>query len=148
MVSQLNYLAAAYLRSGDEPVRLPSGGHAYFVPAQIFGTADGHIAIFITHDEFWVQFCMAMEQSEWITDVRSSTMRARTQNREFIIEQISNILRQQPSEYWLERFVPRGIVAAAVSSMADSLRAKQTESREMIVTVSTPHGALRMVGIH
>lgn len=146
MISQLNYLAAAYLQSGDEPLRLPSGGHAYFVPAQIFSTADGHVALFITHDSFWTQFCAAVDRPDWVTDERFSSMHARTRNREFVVDQISRILQKQPSQYWLDKFVPRGIVAAAVSSMADSLRARQTVEREMLVTVSTPHGALRLVG--
>jgi CoA:oxalate CoA-transferase len=146
MISQLNYLAAAYLQSGDEPLRLPSGGHAYFVPAQIFVTADGHIAIFITHDSFWVAFCVAVDHPEWIGDERFATMHARTKNREFVVEQISEVLRRQNSAYWLERLLPKGIVAAGVGSMADSLSAKQTEAREMVVTVNTPYGPLRLVG--
>jgi crotonobetainyl-CoA:carnitine CoA-transferase CaiB-like acyl-CoA transferase len=146
MISQLNYLAASYLQSGDEPPRLPSGGHSYFVPAQIFATADGHIALFITHDSFWALFCAAVEQPAWVHDARFCSVQARNRHRELLVERIGALLRHQPSEYWLERFVPRGIVAAAVTSMAGSLRDKQTDAREMVVSVSTPHGALRLVG--
>jgi crotonobetainyl-CoA:carnitine CoA-transferase CaiB-like acyl-CoA transferase len=42
--------------------------------------------------------------------------------------------------------LPKGIVVAGVGSMADSLRAKQTQAREMVITVATPHGPLRLVG--
>jgi CoA:oxalate CoA-transferase len=146
MTSQLNYLAAAYLHSGEEPTRLPSGGHAYFVPAQIFETLDGHVAIFITHDSFWSEFCLAIEQPAWISDPRFATMHARTKNREIVISQISAILRERSSEYWLGRLLPKGIVAAGVCTMPDLLQAKQTEAREMIITVGTRHGALRLVG--
>jgi crotonobetainyl-CoA:carnitine CoA-transferase CaiB-like acyl-CoA transferase len=146
MISQLNYLAGAYLQSGDEPLRLPSGGHSYFVPAQIFATADGHIALFITHDSFWAQFCAAVEQPGWVDDARFCTMQARSQHRDLVVEEISTILGRQSSADWLERFVPRGIVAAAVTSMAESLHTRQTEAREMVVSVSTPHGSLRLVG--
>ena len=146
MISQLNYLAAAYLQSGEEPFRLPSGGHAYFVPAQVFATADGHIAIFITHDSFWSEFCRAIDRPQWIAEESFATMHARTRNRQLVIEQISAVLRQKKSQHWLERLVPKGIVAAGVGSMADSLREKQTELREMVVNVSTPHGILRLVG--
>jgi CoA:oxalate CoA-transferase len=53
MLSQLNYRASAYLNGGTEPRRLPNGAHSYYVPAQLFPTADGYLALFITHDRFW-----------------------------------------------------------------------------------------------
>jgi CoA:oxalate CoA-transferase len=56
LLSQLNYLASSYLNTGEAPERHPYGAHAYFVPAQIFRTSDGHIAIFITHNSFWQLF--------------------------------------------------------------------------------------------
>src|ERR1700734_668699 len=48
MLSQLNYRASAYLNDGIEPRRLPMGAHSYYVPAQLFSTADGFLALFIT----------------------------------------------------------------------------------------------------
>ena len=56
MLSQLNYRASAYLNDGIEPQRLPMGAHSYYVPAQLFSTADGFLALFITHDKFWKLF--------------------------------------------------------------------------------------------
>ena len=56
MMSQLNYRASAYLNDGVEPQRHPYGAHSYYVPAQLFPTADGYLALFITHDAFWRSF--------------------------------------------------------------------------------------------
>ena len=56
MLSQLNYRASAYLNDGIEPQRHPFGAHSYYVPAQLFPTADGYLALFITHDAFWRSF--------------------------------------------------------------------------------------------
>ena len=52
-LSQLNYKAATVLNGGAEPVRLPSGSHSFYAPAQLCETADGHLAVFVTHDDFW-----------------------------------------------------------------------------------------------
>jgi len=52
MLSQLNYHASAYLNTGTRPTRRPFGAHSYYVPAQLFPTVDGHLALFITHDGF------------------------------------------------------------------------------------------------
>ena len=57
MLSQLNYRASAYLNDGIEPRRYPNGAHSYYVPAQLFATAEGYLALFITHDGFWRLFC-------------------------------------------------------------------------------------------
>lgn len=56
MLSQLNYRASAYLNDGAAPRRHPFGAHSYYVPAQLFPTADGYLALFITHDGFWKSF--------------------------------------------------------------------------------------------
>ena len=56
MLSQLNYRASAYLNDGAAPQRYPYGAHSYYVPAQLFPTADGYLALFITHDAFWKSF--------------------------------------------------------------------------------------------
>lgn len=44
MLSQLNYRASAYLNGGATPQRYPFGAHSYYVPAQLFTTADGYLA--------------------------------------------------------------------------------------------------------
>ncbi len=56
VLSQLNYRASAYLNDGVAPQRHPFGAHSYYVPAQLFSTADGYLALFITHDAFWKSF--------------------------------------------------------------------------------------------
>ena len=56
MLSQLNYKASAYLNDGVHPRRHPFGAHSFYVPAQLFPTADGYLALFITHDGFWKSF--------------------------------------------------------------------------------------------
>ena len=53
MLSQLNYKAATYLNGGGPPGRQAMGAHSFYVPAQLFETASGHLALFVTHDEFW-----------------------------------------------------------------------------------------------
>ncbi len=56
MLSQLNYHASAYLNDGVEPQRRPHGAHSYYVPAQLFPTSEGYLALFVTHDGFWKSF--------------------------------------------------------------------------------------------
>jgi CoA:oxalate CoA-transferase len=71
MLSQLNYKAGAYLNAGERPERIPMGAHLYYVPAQLFETRDGHLAMFITHDRFWARFANEVARPEWTRDQRS-----------------------------------------------------------------------------
>jgi CoA:oxalate CoA-transferase len=146
MLSQLNYLAAAYLNSGLVPHRQRAGGHAYFVPAQIFATVDGYLALFITHDDFWRRFCIATDRNEWVIDARFATMVARAANREHVVDAIADLLRTRSTAAWLNRLQPAGLVVAAVETMAEALGSAHTAAREMVATVTTPYGPLRLVG--
>ena len=66
MLSQLNYLAGAWLNAGELPERFANSSHPYIVPAQIFPTADGWLTLFITHDQFWQKFCHEIGKAEWV----------------------------------------------------------------------------------
>lgn len=145
MLSQLNYLASHYLNTGEQPQRLPSGGHSFFVPAQIFETADGHIALFITHDDFWRIFATELGRDEWLTDPRFNTMHARSNNRELVVDGISAELRNHRTERLVERLQSLGIVIAGVTSMAAALDSDATAARGMVVDIATPEGPLRLV---
>lgn len=146
MISQLNYLAVAYLNAGEKPKRHPSGGHPYIVPAQIFATSDGHLALFITHDDFWRRFATEVGRADWIADPDLATMTARSANRERVVEGVGAILRERPTAEWMDRLAPLGLVVAGVETLEQALESELCAWRKMVVTVSTPQGPLRSVG--
>ena len=74
MLSQLNYLAGAWLNAGELPERFANSSHPYIVPAQIFPTADGWLTLFITHDQFWQKFCHEIGKDEWVDDPEFAPM--------------------------------------------------------------------------
>lgn len=146
LLSQLNYLASAYLNAGQKPQRHPSGGHPYIVPAQVFQTRDGHLALFITHDKFWESFAREVGRADWLEDVRFATMEGRGRHRRLVVDAIQAVLRQGDTDIWVERFAPLGVVVAGVQSLDTALESDLTRSREMVITVPTPDGSIRMVG--
>ena len=42
------------------PARQSLGAHTFYVPAQLFETASGYLALFVTHDEFWRRLGMVV----------------------------------------------------------------------------------------
>lgn len=145
MLSQMNYLAAAYLNAGERPARQKAGAHPYIVPAQIFDTLDGHLALFISHDEFWRKFCVLVGRPDWVSDSRFATMAARSSNRGEVVGAVSTVLLGRATTDWVELLGPQGIVVAGVETLDAALDGPLVAERRMIATVSTPDGVLRLV---
>lgn len=124
MLSQLNYRASAYLNDGVEPKRHPFGAHSYYVPAQLFATADGYLALFITHDGFWRSFAGEAGIDGF------TTMAERAERRTEVLDLVTATLATDTAVNWEARLRPLGIPAAAVRSLADALKA----TPEAIVT--------------
>lgn len=146
LLSQLNYIASGYLNGGEKPKRYPGGGHPYIVPAQLFSTRDGYLALFITHDKFWDAFAREVGHPDWLTDPRFATMEGRRLNRELVIDAVQKTLAAGTNEQWVNRLAPLGVVIAGVQDLDHALASDLTLQRHMVVTIPTPDGALRMVG--
>ncbi|HNM85097.1 MAG TPA: CoA transferase [Mycobacterium sp.] len=117
MLSQLNYHASAYLNDGVRPQRRPFGAHSFYVPAQLFPTADGYLALFITHDGFWKTF----SQEAGVAGFQ--TMAERSARREEVLAMVSEVLATDTAANWEARLKPLGIPVAAVRTLPEALDA-------------------------
>ena len=124
MLSQLNYRAAAYLNDGVEPRRLPYGAHSYYVPAQLFPTAEGYLALFVTHDGFWKAFAAEAGVPGF------PTMAERVASRVEVLAAVTQALAADTAAGWESRLRPLGVPATAVRTLPEALSA----TPEMIVT--------------
>lgn len=132
MLSQLNYRASAYLNDGAEPRRYPYGAHSYYVPAQLFPTADGYLALFVTHDGFWKSFAGEAGIEGF------STMTQRAAQRDEVLAVVTAALARDTAAGWESRLKPLGIPAAAVRTLPEAL----TVTPGAVVTA----GEFRLVG--
>ncbi len=117
MLSQLNYRAAAFLNDGIEPQRHPYGAHSYYVPAQLFSTADGYLALFITHDAFWAAFAAEAGIEGF------PTMAERAACRDEVLGLVSAALATDTATGWQDRLGPLGIPVSAVRTLPEALAA-------------------------
>ncbi len=145
MLSQLNYIAAAYLNAEERPARQKDGAHPYIIPAQVFRARDGYLALFITRDELWRRFAQVIGRPEWADDADFATMSARAVNRDKVIPAIAEILATDTAASWVGRLAPHGIVVAGVETLDSALESELVRDRHMIATVPTPDGVLRLV---
>jgi CoA:oxalate CoA-transferase len=138
MLSQLNYRASAYLNSGIEPARLPAGAHSYYVPAQLFPTAEGYLALFITHDRFWQAFTAEAGIADSAAEAALATMADRVAHRADVITLVTKVLATDTAANWESRLRPLGVPAAFVRTLPQSL----ADAPSSIVTA----GPFRLVG--
>ncbi len=124
MLSQLNYRAAAFLNDGIEPRRYPDGAHSYYVPAQLFSTAEGYLALFITHDAFWAAFAAEAGIEGFLT------MAERASQRDEVLAVVSAALAADTAANWETRLRPLGIPVSAVRTLPEALAA----TPEVVVT--------------
>ncbi|MCW5573195.1 MAG: CoA transferase, partial [Steroidobacteraceae bacterium] len=146
MLSQLNYLASAWLNAGEPVGRYAESAHPYIVPAQNFRTRDGWLVLFITHDDFWRLFCEELGRPQWLDDPAFATMDARRRNRERVVPAIAEVLADESTQHWLDRLTPLGLVVADVQSLESALASEHAVAREMVVDIPTEDGSIRAVG--
>jgi len=132
MLSQLNYHASAYLNDGVEPTRRHNGAHSYYVPAQLFPTADGYLALFVTHDGFWKSFAAEAGIHGF------EQMAERVARREEVLAVVTAALATDTAASWEARLRPLGVPAAAVRTLPEALQA----TPEIVVNA----GDFRLVG--
>ena len=139
MLSQLNYRASAYLNDGVEPRRYPNGAHSYYIPAQLFQTGEGYLALFITHDGFWRLFSAEAGITGW------PTMAERAANRDDVLAVVAAALAGDTALGWEARLRPLGIPAAAVRTLPEAL----SDTPEVVVPAGDyrlVRGSIRVVG--
>ena len=85
MLSQLNYKAAAYLNGGGPPARQRAGRALVLRARAAVRDRVGHLALFVTHDEFWRRLCVEIDRPEWADDPRFATMHARFEHRDELL---------------------------------------------------------------
>jgi CoA:oxalate CoA-transferase len=145
MLSQLNYIAGAWLNAAERPQRYDLSAHPYIVPAQLFRTRDAWLTLFVTHDEFWRRFAEVAGPPHWLTDPAFATMDGRRENRERVVASIQEVLERDDTAAWLARLTPLDVVAAGVETLEQALASEHVSARRMIVEMPTPHGTIRAV---
>ena len=96
MLSMLDFQASRWLMSHEVP---PQAGnnHPTGIPTGVFETKDGHINIAAAGDDIYHRFCRAIERPDLITDPRFATSKARSTNRETIMDVLMPVTRQKTS---------------------------------------------------
>jgi CoA:oxalate CoA-transferase len=138
VLSQLNYRAAAYLNDGTAPRRYAGGAHSTYVPAQLFPTASGYLALFITHDRFWKLFTAEAGLDDTPEVNGFATMAERTERRDEVLAIVAKALAADTAAHWETRLRALGVPARSVLNLPEAL----AEARHLVAAA----GGYRLVG--
>jgi formyl-CoA transferase len=146
MLSMLDFQASRWLMSGEVA---PQAGnnHPTGIPTGVFETKDGHINIAASGNEIYQRFCNAIERPDLITDPRFSSSRARSQNRDEIMQVIMPVTRQKTSTEWIKLLNDAGVPCGPIYKINESFADPQVQHLEMAQPVHSPGlGDLTILG--
>lgn len=146
MLSMLDFQASRWLMSGQVA---PQAGnnHPTGIPTGVFETQDGHINIAASGDDLYKRFCHAIQRPDLLTDPRFATSRARSDNRDTIMEVIMPVTRQKTSAEWIQILNEAGVPCGPIYTIDKSFADPQVQHLEMAQTVHSPTlGQLTILG--
>jgi len=124
-----------WLVAGEVPG--PAGNHHPTVcPYGLFPTADASVVIAIGNDAIWKRFSTLVGLDP--EDERFATNALRVARREEVEQLVSDALRRQPVEHWLEQFAANGIPAGEVKTLDRVYASPQVRQQGLVVEVEHP----------
>jgi crotonobetainyl-CoA:carnitine CoA-transferase CaiB-like acyl-CoA transferase len=146
MLSMLDFQASRWLMSGEVP---PQAGnnHPTGIPTGVFKTKDGYINIAASGDDLYKRFCQAIEREDLLTDPRFSTSRARSANRDEIMEVLMAVTGQKTSDEWIQILNAAGVPCGPIYTIDKTFADPQVKFLEMAQPVhSGTLGDLTILG--
>jgi crotonobetainyl-CoA:carnitine CoA-transferase CaiB-like acyl-CoA transferase len=137
MLSMLDFQASRWLMSGELP---PQAGnnHPTGIPTGVFETSDGHINIAASGEDLYTRFCKAVERPDLLTDERFSTSRARSKNRDTLMEVLMPVTRKKTSAEWITLLNDAGVPCGPIYKVNESFADPQVQHLKMAQPVKSP----------
>ena len=141
-----NYLNTWHLSTGWEPKKLPLGAHQSIVPSQLFQTKDSWLMVMAQMDKFYFSLVREIGLPELAEDPRFLTMQDRYQNRDALLEILSQVFKTRTTDEW-EKMLVGKIPVAPVNSIPQALRDPQVDALGLIIDYDHPGlGKIRQTG--
>lgn len=122
--------------------------HPVAAPYQAIPTQDGWINIGAVSQATWVGMTRVLRLEHLLEDERFASNRERMANRDLLIAIISEAMRSNTTDYWVEKFEQAGVPAGPVRKIKDMLEDPQTLARDMVIEVDHPvAGPVQALGL-
>jgi succinate---hydroxymethylglutarate CoA-transferase len=146
-LAMLANVASNHLISGRDARRF-GNGHPNIVPYTAYRVRDGMIAVAVGNDTQFARFAALLGKPEWAADNRFAKNPERVNHRDALDSAITDILRVDSAETWIEKLTAAGIPCGRINSVAQALSDPHTAARDMVVSMNHPTaGEVKSVGI-
>ncbi|TEB04440.1 Formyl-coenzyme A transferase [Pelotomaculum schinkii] len=144
-VAWLTYMAANYLASGKDPIRMGSA-HPSIVPYQAFKAKDKYFILAVGNDNIWKRFCKALDLNI-VDDPRYATNEMRVKHREELNQFLKDMFKEKNASEWLEKLQGERVPCGMINSIGEVVNHPQVVDRQMIVELPHPKiGKVRVPG--
>ncbi|RUQ31149.1 CoA transferase [Peribacillus cavernae] len=145
-LSTLVNVASNYLISEKVPGRL-GNVHPNIVPYQTFETMDGKIVIAVGNDRQFKSLCTVLNLERLSTDNRFSTNPARVENRNALIDMLSEVIKRKTTTEWISLLNAYSIPCGPINDLKQVFEDPQVKERQMVWNCEHPTaGDIRFVG--
>lgn len=145
-VSFVGENAARYFETGHVPRRKHRT-----TTAGVFAFEDRDGLAFVLHmsspDKFWRNMFEVVGKPEWSGDSRFNNRRARIENYDTLVEQLTPIFRGGRREDWLRRLTERDVPAAPINTLDEVFADPQVQTYGFPIEVEHPKmGKMKLLG--
>ncbi len=112
-------------------------GHPNLCPFDIYPAADGGVAIAAPGPKHWEALCLAMNRSDLLADERTSSLKARVENREFVGDAIIHWTASK-SKSEIVAILGGQVPCGPVNTAEDLIADPHLKARSMIKEVDVP----------
>ena len=145
-VSFVGENAARYFETGHVPRRKHRT-----TTAGVFAFEDRDGLAFVLHmsspDKFWRNMFEVVGKPEWSEDSRFNNRRARIENYDTLVEQLTPIFRGGRREDWLRRLTERDVPAAPINTLDEVFADPQVQTYGFPIEVEHPKmGKMKLLG--
>jgi itaconate CoA-transferase len=145
--SWLGYFPQHFWHGGAEPPRTGMR-HQYLCPYGPYLAADGrYVNLAVASENDWERFVIEVaHRSEWLdVGARFATIESRRENREYLEEEIEQLISTDTSAVWFSRLRSAGLPFGEVRDIASVVAHPQLLYRKMFVQADSPVGQLPMI---
>lgn len=147
-VSLLSNVAMSWLNGGVEAQRWGTE-HPSIVPYQAFQTKDSYIVLGATNDRQYQVLCRLMDRQDLAEDPLFASNDARVENRDKLMKILKAIVRQKPTDKWLQILEGSGMPYGPINTVEKVFSHPQTDAREMVHNIpysAASSGNIKVLG--
>jgi crotonobetainyl-CoA:carnitine CoA-transferase CaiB-like acyl-CoA transferase len=104
----------------------------------VFETKDGHINIAAAGEEIYERLCRAIERPDLRTDARFATAKARSANRDVLMDVLMPVTRQKTSADWITILNEAGVPCGPIYRVDEAFADPQVRHLAMAQPVRSP----------